>query len=1090
MRYIWAILRITALAAMCLAPPHTMAGLDEGLEAARKGDYHTALMEFRPLAEDGDPYAQFLLGEMYANGKGLARDYNKAAEWLRKSAEQNFADSLLRLGEINAKGLGVEENHWEAAKWFGLAASHPDVDGHFRDLAYQGLIASQLNLARMHLHGQGVQQNYAEAAMWFHLVADNWENAEAELELGLMYWQGKGVRQDFQTAKTMLERSAIQNNAIAQHNLGVFYFQGFGGGSNEQEAASWFLKAAQQGNPYAQLALGTLYEEGRGVPFDQNESIYWYRKAAEQGNVQAQERLLAIESIDQEIKPQEEKEKVLPSFWQPAQIDILKDIGLFGSLFLASIALWLFWRYLHYRQLRRFKKLSKSSLNELCRETPDELNSALSRAKLGMFLGVLTAFAFVVLWGAKAYFASILLTAILIAVAERRLLLKSKQALKFIALANTESEFYDADLILFKAGVVERRSGLSGKMEDLLESKKDKEKRDLIRHEGEKLLLGIFACLESMGKVQVFQLGFVNYFCKTGYLEKFSEEIISEVIGNGKKNSASGLRIKNLVKAITEKSLLDRSAAYDLIIGYFKYGKVFVKNGEFVFYLEDQLDDIAQCDCCGQVITDHYDIPSANLLFCSDDCKKYYLSLSNEGFEPSLDFSNKLIERGIEGLTAVAGGTLSAQNQKVFAIGGQGHGFAAENANNAIDKLKGKDAQLVGGDNAKYGPDRLVNGTYLQTKYCRTAARSIGAAFDGQTGDFKYIDKSTNKPMKIEVPSDQYECAIKEIRKKAEAGRIPGVSPDDAENLIIKGSISYDAAVNICKFGTIEGLTYDALDGVKSALPGMGISFIASYAQSYWSGNDATEAFQSAALIASKSLVKATATTILVQQLQRVSFVQNISIPVPQSINSLLAKGLNIGQGQVKNYMRGVAVTNAVVIGVTASRDMFSVINHQMTGGQFFKNATVTTVGLVGGSVGAVAGKSAGAVAGKVIGGVLGSIGGPVGALLGGMLVGHLSSLAIKTFLDQHIDDDKAVISRMARYRLNHLAHSYLMNPEETQIIVDNVIGDAFNNAPNKQGFINMNKLLLSHVKYIVKQRPAIKVQDVLDAANLAIGAK
>lgn len=1079
MRYIGKILRISALAAMFMAPLHAIAGLDEGLDAARKGDYQAALTEFQPLADQGQPYAQYMLGEMYVNGQGLARDYKKAVEWLLKSAEQGFADSQLKLGEMSAKGIGLDVNHEEAAKWYGLAASHSDVDGYFRETAEKGLVASQLKLAKMYADGQGVPQSYEQAAKWYHLAADNQKDAEAQVALGVMYLQGKGVKQNFQTAKTLFENAAIQDNAIAQYNLGIFYLKGQGVPVDEKEAASWFQKAAQQGNPSAQFALGALYEDGRGVPVNKEESINFYRKAAEQGNVQAQEKLLAIEGAAQEKKAREENDKSWLSLGQIAPIDVLKGFGLFGSLLLASIACWLVWRYLSYRQLNEFKKIAESSLNDLCRETPSELSSALSKAKLGLLLGIVVACAFIVFWGIKEYVASILLTVILIANIDYFIFSQNKLALKFINLVGAEDGFYDSEKILIKAGVVEDRSGLSGTMKGALESKKDKEKLELGRDKGEKLLFGILACLEARGKVQVFNLGYSNYFCNTGYLDRFCKEIISEVVSDSKNNSTSGIKIKNLVKAVAGRSILDRSAAYDLIIGYFKYGKAFVKNGEFVFYLEEQFDDIAQCDCCGQVIVDHYEIPSSNLSFCSEDCKKHYLKLSNEDFEPSPDFSNKLIERGVEGLTAVAGGALSAQNQKVFAIGGQGHGFAAEKANNAIDKFTGNDAQLVGDDNAKDGPDRRVNGVYMQTKYCKTAARSIGAAFDGQAGNYRYIDEATKKPMKLEVPRDQYERAIKEIRKKAEAGKIPGVSPDEAEKLVVKGSVTYEAAVNICKFGTIEGLTYDSVEGVRAALPGMGISFIASYAQSYWSKNDPAQAFQSAAVIASKSLAKATATTILVQQLQRLSFVQNISIPVPQGFNPLLAKGLNIGQGQVKNYLRGVAVTNAVVIGLSASKDMFSVINYQMSGGQFFKNATVTTFGVVGGS--------AGAVAGQVVGGMLGSIGGPAGALLGGMVVGHLTTLAVKALLDQHIDDDKAVILRMARYRLNHLADSYLMTPEETQLIIDNVMGDAFNNAPNRQGFINMNKLLSSHVQYLVKRRPVIQVQDILDAANVSI---
>ena len=62
----------------------------------------------------------------------------------------------------------------------------------------------------------------------------------------------------------------------------------------------------------------------------------------------------------------------------------------------------------------------------------------------------------------------------------------------------------------------------------------------------------------------------------------------------------------------------------------------------------------------------------------------------------------------------------------------QGHGYAAEQANNLYDILTGKDEKIVGGDNAKDGPDRMVmvNGVNIQTKYCHDAASSVQAAFE------------------------------------------------------------------------------------------------------------------------------------------------------------------------------------------------------------------------------------------------------------------------------------------------------------------------------------------------------------------------
>ncbi|GAB6068870.1 hypothetical protein JCM13664_21910 [Methylothermus subterraneus] len=62
-------------AVLALATPPALAGFDEGLAAANRGDYATALKEWRPLAEQGDAVAQYNLGVMYDNGLGVPQDY-------------------------------------------------------------------------------------------------------------------------------------------------------------------------------------------------------------------------------------------------------------------------------------------------------------------------------------------------------------------------------------------------------------------------------------------------------------------------------------------------------------------------------------------------------------------------------------------------------------------------------------------------------------------------------------------------------------------------------------------------------------------------------------------------------------------------------------------------------------------------------------------------------------------------------------------------------------------------------------------------------------------------------------------------------
>ncbi len=93
-------------------------GFQEGYDAVRRGDYATALKEWKPLAELGDVNAQFNLGVMYYNGQGVPKDYKIAVEWFRKSAEQGYAKAQGNVGWMYAKGLGVPKDYKLAVKWY------------------------------------------------------------------------------------------------------------------------------------------------------------------------------------------------------------------------------------------------------------------------------------------------------------------------------------------------------------------------------------------------------------------------------------------------------------------------------------------------------------------------------------------------------------------------------------------------------------------------------------------------------------------------------------------------------------------------------------------------------------------------------------------------------------------------------------------------------------------------------------------------------------------------------------------------------------------------------------------------------------
>lgn len=95
---------------------------------------------------------------------------------------------------------------------------------------------------------------------------------------------------------------AEQGNAEAQVNLGILYHEGRGVPQDYAQAAMWYRKAAEQGNADAQLSLGIVYYEGQGVSQDYAQAAMLYRKAADQGNADAQYSLARMYGLGQGVE--------------------------------------------------------------------------------------------------------------------------------------------------------------------------------------------------------------------------------------------------------------------------------------------------------------------------------------------------------------------------------------------------------------------------------------------------------------------------------------------------------------------------------------------------------------------------------------------------------------------------------------------------------------------------------------------------------------------------------------------------------------------------------------------------------------------
>lgn len=139
---------LTVLLALASSP--AFAGFDAAMAAAEKGDYATALMEFRPLAERGNAAAQNNLGIIYSKGLGgVEKNDVEAVWWFSRAAQQDNATAQHNLGVMYSEARGVKQHLSQAHMWLSLAEAQGIQEaGRARRQIEQSMSRAQLTGAR------------------------------------------------------------------------------------------------------------------------------------------------------------------------------------------------------------------------------------------------------------------------------------------------------------------------------------------------------------------------------------------------------------------------------------------------------------------------------------------------------------------------------------------------------------------------------------------------------------------------------------------------------------------------------------------------------------------------------------------------------------------------------------------------------------------------------------------------------------------------------------------------------------------------------------------------------------------------------
>jgi hypothetical protein len=253
---------------------------------------------YRKAAEQGHIEAQHQLGAAYRYGLGVHTDpteanawFLKAAEqghvrsmmslgWVREVAERGYAYAQYRLGEMYAQGDGVPQDATEAMAWYLKAANNTNSDETVESDTPSGQAAYAI--ASMYADGKGVPKDDATALAWTFKAAEK-GSAVAPYEIANRYARGIGVTKD--TA------IAAEWYCEAESRDSDFEFECFEDlpetcekrGIPLEEMIAAYRKAEEKGCDVWQMALAYMYQHGFGVPKDKAQADVWNRKAAEQG---------------------------------------------------------------------------------------------------------------------------------------------------------------------------------------------------------------------------------------------------------------------------------------------------------------------------------------------------------------------------------------------------------------------------------------------------------------------------------------------------------------------------------------------------------------------------------------------------------------------------------------------------------------------------------------------------------------------------------------------------------------------------------------------------------------------------------------
>ncbi len=304
-------------------------------------------------ARRGDTEAQYRLGKLYAAGKEVPRDYERALYWFQRAAVPPIpgltppykisypctkavppcSEATYEVGRAIWHGKGACMDRTDACAWWELAEvqgneharmalSAYHLDGnprpmdditfiHMVQMAEAGEMDAQHCLANCFFSGIHIAKDPAKAMEWWKKAAEQGHEHALHHAAGVIL--DKRMPGSIDEAVSLLERAASLGLRKSRYTLGKMYLYGQHVQPDPAKGMAYLTQAIEDGSIEARVILGISLVMGMdGVPRNRELGMSYLKVAADAGNAHARallSQMSLIEQMEQRHLPMSDRKK-------------------------------------------------------------------------------------------------------------------------------------------------------------------------------------------------------------------------------------------------------------------------------------------------------------------------------------------------------------------------------------------------------------------------------------------------------------------------------------------------------------------------------------------------------------------------------------------------------------------------------------------------------------------------------------------------------------------------------------------------------------------------------------------------------------